>query len=260
MSLRSVAQEIESYVTVGLEMLSYGLPVEEIGRTCDDLCQHYRTLACCALLVQADTDGFLHCLHRSGNVRLHFLQRCAAREGYHDSYTCTGSSAGFFDAMAARNFPLALRIAQLSPEHWQEGEEYRDDFCFAYFFHLAVRNSADDRPRMASTLDDMAQIVQGEESPKLAVCRALLDRHQQAFDEAFEALLDARKEEIEEERPQFFPDDRIVFRTKSRVYTEGLAVLNVADHLGLQTAPEYRYCPVTARLAMSAPFPEFTIR
>lgn len=240
-------------------MLGYGLPVEEIGRTCDDLCQYYRALACCALLVQADTDGFLHNLHLSGSVRLHFLQRCAAREGYHDPYSCTGSSAGFFDAVAARNFSLALGIAQLSQPHWQEGEEYRDDFCFAYFFQLAIRNSADDRPKIALILDEMAQVVQGEESPRLAVCRALLDRHQQGFDEAFEALLDARKQEIEEERPLFSPDDRIVFRTKSRIYTEALAILNVADHLGLQTAPEYRYCPVTARLAMSAPFPEFTI-
>lgn len=254
MSLRSCAREIESYVEMNLETLSFGLPVEEIGRTCDDLCQNYRTLACCALLLSADTDRFLHLLHRSGQIRLHFLERCAERSGYHDAYGATGNSAGFFDAIAARSFQLASKIAKSSFGDWLEGTEYHDDFCFANFCHLVLQG-AELRPKKESLLE-FKEAIGNEESARLSVCESLFELDQQKFEEGFEALLDQRKADLDEERSQFFPDDRIVFRTQSRIFVEGLAVLNLADRLGLKTLSEYQYCPVMARLPMVTPFPE----
>ena len=256
MGLRATMEDIALYAEEGVETLSFGLPVEKIGDTCDDLCQNYRTLACCALMQSADTDGFRHMLHRGGQVRLHFLERCAAeRPGYHDPYIATGNSAAFFDTVAAGDMPLAGRIAALSPDHWWEGDEYPDDFCYSYFCHLAIQGDAAPRPQMEETIWQFERAVGKEKSARLAVCKSLFELNQASFDESFEALLKARKAEIEEERSRFSPDDRIVFRTKSRIFVEGLAILNIADLLGLRTAREYRYCPVTARLPMTSPFP-----
>lgn len=255
MGLRATVEDVNVYVEMGLEKLSAGSPLDRIGPTCDDLCQNYRTLAACALMLSADTDGFRHMLHRSGQVRLHFLERCAELSGYHDPYSATGNSAGFFDAVAAGDRPLAERIVAMSPERWREGEEYPDDFCYAYFCHLAIQGAAAPRLRMEETIRQFETALGKEKSARLAVCKSILEMSQASFDESFEALLVTRKAEVEEERPQFFPDDRIIFRTKSRIFVEGLAVLNIADLRGLSTAKEYRYCPITARLPMTSPFP-----
>jgi hypothetical protein len=255
MSIRSAAREIESYVEMNLETLSFELPVEEIGGTCDNLSENYRILACCALLLSADTDAFLHQLHRSGQVRLYFLRRCSAQPSYHDPYSATGNAAGFWDAVASRSLELASRIVALSSERWREGEEYQDDFCFAYFCHLAIQNRLEAKPRMDATVRELEVAVEGEQSARLDICKALLALNQEQFDQGFESLLEERRVEIDEERSQFFPDDRILFRTKSRIFVEGIAILNIAELLGLQTAREYRYCPVTARLPLVSPFP-----
>ena len=40
-----------------------------------------------------------------------------------------------------------------------------------------------------------------------------------------------------------------------QVYVEGLAMLRIADRLGLKTQGEYLYCPSLARVSMQKPFP-----
>jgi hypothetical protein len=248
-------QEIECFIESDLEILSGHPPVERIGELCDELYSNYRILAVCAVLLDGDTDSFYHTLAKSGHVRAYFLARCQAMPEWRNPYGATGNGNAFFDVVAAHHFELAQEIVALSPKLWWEGEEYEDDFCFVFFFHLLVQNDSNKRHELRATLEQFEASLQGEESAKLKICHALFENDQDAFDGAFEVFLDEREAELAEEREKFFPDERIVYRTRSRIYIEALAILNIANSIGLKTESEYRYCPLLARLPMRVPFP-----
>jgi len=70
-----------------------------------------------------------------------------------------------------------------------------------------------------------------------------------------EMLLDDCEAFLAEERERFWPDDRIIYRVHSRIYIEALAILNIAERLGLRTEADYRYCPPLCRATMRSAFP-----
>jgi hypothetical protein len=95
----------------------------------------------------------------------------------------------------------------------------------------------------------------GQESERLAVLEAIAARSAEIFEQAFAALLRGRELEIaaniqrgELEEPHVMAD--------RNVFIEGLAILKLADRLGIPTADEYQFCPSIARQPMTKPMPE----
>lgn len=222
-------------------------PIARLGELCDYLGDLHRANAACCVLLDGDSEAFAAELARSAGVRAHYLRRCAAESGHRDLHLAVSNGPGFFDALAARAFPLATEIAALSPEAWAEDAEYEDDYCFYRFFHLYIRQDPGLHGQLGDLLARFERALEGQPSAGLAICHALLELNQDAFDEAFEDLLDERTAELEQDATLTF-NDPIVYHAKRKVFTLGLGVLNVADRAGLRTLPEYRYCPFLCRL------------
>ena len=225
-------------------------PMDQFGHLTETVSDQLRTLAIAILLVEANTDLFYHNLIRSGLARERFLQRCR-QEGFADFHLAISRSGALFDALAAGEFDLTRRIAALSPEEWFQNGEYEDDYCFSRFFHLALIEDPG-QARMASLLERFEKALDGDLSSHLDLCRALAARDQSAFDSTFEAYIAEHNEHLEEDSGRM-EDTHVA--AERQIFVEGLAALRLAEHLGLHTQPEYKYCPALARLPMVAPFP-----
>jgi hypothetical protein len=153
--------------------------------------------------------------------------------------------------MAARDWGLASSLAKLAPAAFRDGHEYEDDFCYALVLHQLIAQSPDVElalsllRRAESTADKVGRA-------RVPVARALVQRDQKGFDEAFAELLEARRGEIRgaEARGQIANVANIVQR---RVFVEGIALLNLAERAALTTEAEYPMCPSLARMAKTQP-------
>jgi immunity protein 49 of polymorphic toxin system len=235
---------------LGLDNPSH--PIGEMGKLALDVSGKLRVLAIISLLARDSSDGFLHNLMRSGKAREKYLARIRRELAVTDHHFVVGRYEPFLDSLAAGDWSLARRIVELSPDEWSSQHEYEDDFLYARVLHGLVQG----RPRdfyepLLARFEDVI-----EESPRgrLDVAKALAAADQAAFDDAFESLLDERAAEIEaaDARGQLLEPGVVANR---EVFVEGLALLRLAGHRGLQTEDEYRFCPGSARVPMKKPFP-----
>ncbi len=245
MGLRDELDEVLALVNHDLEIMADNYPVQKIGQVCDDLCQNFRVLAGCAVLLNADVVAYHSWSLRSALIRLHYLNRCK-QEGYRDAFCATGNNNAIFDAVAAKNSVLALQLAKASSKSWWEGDEYLDDFCLVHFLHQFFSTENYTRDQQIETLDKFESALEGQENPYLDVCRALLGDQQEEFDSAFQGLIEHQEMVLIEESQKFYVDE-IVFHVRSRLFTEGIAFLNMADAVGFDTSEEYKYCASLAR-------------
>lgn len=248
--LQAIAYDIAFWMTA---FQNPDFPIGQLGDVCVDITGKLRAAGIIALLTKADSDTFLHNLMRSARCRLQYLERLseAHREGEH--HQGSGRVDPLLDAIAAQDFATARQIAASSPRDWQRGHEYEDDYCYAQIVHGLIAppgSGADPSPlfqRFESVLD-------GAPDARLDVTRALARRDQPAFETAFEALIARRTEQIEADMARKRIEDPPVIAER-QVYVEGLAMLRIAERLGLNTQTEYLYCPSMARVPMRTAFP-----
>lgn len=239
-----------------IDSLLTSLPNErgaEKGKTCEDLCVHYRTSGIAALLLELDIDRFYHMLIRSGLTRLFLLKTMSQEEQEGSRYTKLTRANGFFDSVAANQLNVAEKIVFLSPRNWNKKFEYEDDYCYILFLHQMVKGGENNQRR--EILTRFEKVLDGEPSQKLDICYALLERDSGKFDDCFHDLLGFWTEEIEYQMRSISRNE-IEFTAAKHVYIEGLALLHLAEMTGIETREEYEYCPKEARMPMSAPFPD----
>jgi hypothetical protein len=246
----SLAYDIAFWVE-GLMNSEY--PVDEIGRLSLEISDKFRSLAIIVLLVHGDTDLFYHNLIRSGMARERYLKRLRDERLTQDHHFALGRYEPLLDAIAAGDIALARRIVALSPAQWQKEREYEDDYCYAEVLRRLIQEEPPEH-EISSFLKQFEACLEGESSARLDVCRALTQRDQEAFDEAFTAILDEREMLIAENKARGQLEDPQV-AAQRQVFVEGLAILRLAEGRVLKTEQEYRYCPSLARLPMTKPFP-----
>jgi hypothetical protein len=138
---------------------------------------------------------------------------------------------------------------RLGPTTWTEGTEYEEDFCYhAAVARLAVP-TADTLPPLDALLARLLAV--GGPSARLDAVRALADGDASAFRDAFLSRLDERalfRDELYEHRR-----DQPLFLTGRHVFTEGLALLALADARGIAMPDVYAFCPEVARLPPAQP-------
>jgi hypothetical protein len=253
MALKEIAEELEVGINFMVDGIQSAASTEALGRTCNSISAYYRALGICELLIDADVDGFQHQLVRSGQVRKHLLATRQTEKNTVDPAIRSSVVGPFLAALAAHHLDLAREIGILSPKTWFQKDEYEDDFIYARFLYdLAVGRSAPGD--LAVQLDRFEEVLEGGPSQRLPICRALLARDQAAFDEAFAALLVARRAEVKKEAKTFQAEE-LTFHPESRVFVEGLALLELATRQGLTTLPEYPpLCPSLARRQATKPF------
>jgi len=225
--------------------------VHELGRASVELCGKLRALAIMGLLTTGDPQKFLHNLVRSGRVRETYLHRLKQAGRTEDHHLASGRVDPLLDAIASGDHELAHRIAWASPRNFEPKREYEDDFCFAQVLHRLVHGV-----QAASVyqpfLERFEAALQGQDSPRLEVLRALITRDQAGFDRAFEQLVQARQDGIDADKARCQHETPQVVAERL-VFIEGLALLRLAGDVGLKTQREYLFCPANARVALRGP-------
>ncbi len=225
----------------------------ELGVIAMNLHRKLRGLAIIALLTQGDVDKFCHTLIRSAMVHEVYLQRMRQAQNPDDHHLASGRIDPVLDALAAGDIELAHRIAWMSPRSWFPQREYEDDFCFAQVIHRLIHGVA--APAVYEPfLLQFERALNGQASPRMDVLHALVHKAQPDFDDAFDALLQARQAEIRKAIARAQIEDAAVLAER-QVFIEGLALLRLADRQGMKTRGDYLYCPSLARRPMRTPLP-----
>jgi hypothetical protein len=228
-----------------------GLPFAQMGELAYEVCRKLRTIAIAVLSAKADVNTFYHNLVRSGRIRERYLARCIDENQLLDHYRSSGWYAPLMDTIAARDFDLARRIAVLSPADFNEGHEYKDDYCYAQLvFHLIGEGKHDP----AGLLARFEAYAEAEPNARLDVMKSLVAVSQEDFDVAFSALLHEHRQTIDDaiESGEF---EDLHANASRRIFVEGLAMLRIAELNRLATEREYQFCPSIARSPMTDPFP-----
>jgi hypothetical protein len=245
--------ETQSYETAfwmaGIYSPDY--PARLLGELAADVSNKLRGMAIFRLLSDGKTNSFYHNLIRSGLVRQRYLQRCLDENLLEDHFRSSGRYLPLFDAIATADYSLAGRVIDLSPVEFMQGHEYQDDYCYAQIAHALV-TGRDERGQ--ELLLRFERYLEGSLNGRFYVAKALLERDQSGFAPAFEQLLSDRELEIATDikRGQIESPQIIAFR---RIFVEGLAILRLAEKLGLKTEEEYLFCPSIARIPMTEAFP-----
>jgi hypothetical protein len=159
------------------------------------------------------------------------LERVSWSEVVEPYYLCASRMDGFLDALAGGHLALARQIAGLAAaEHFPE-VEYLEDFLFMRTVMALL--GGDPSAALPWLERHTAGVVPPVEDPRLAVCQALADRSQHAFQGALAAWLAVRKAECAALRGDVAAD-RGEVATEGRVFVPGLAVVRLARHLGLE--------------------------
>jgi hypothetical protein len=215
----------------------------------------HRRLAICALLADAQPARFFTHLCHSSHARLQFLQLVAGGHTAEPRFLCASKDFSFIDALAAGQPDLAVDIARLAARRHEPSLEYEDDFLLHHFLHqltLKLRGfAAVDLPALLERWD---AVLEGGTDTYLDACRALLNKQASAFDEALQAIIDARLLKFQMVPRDSGPSDELR-KTEGALFMNGLAMVRLAEMQGMETLREYPSIPSLARLPTGRPPP-----
>jgi hypothetical protein len=217
---------------------------QERARLLHQISSHERMLAIALLLAEADTEGYFRHLAMSGQAHKQLLMEMT-KVGQPTRFAASGNFHPFCDALAAGQAPLAREIANLSPGQWMSGEEYEEDFVYGRFLHFLLLDEFRASARQEVLLDRMAKLDE-EPDPRQRLCRALFEKDPESFEAALVDAIRAHEQHCAElEARRFSPSAQ--GQTERYVFIEGLALLRMAEGMGLRTSSEYRLMPSLAR-------------
>jgi hypothetical protein len=246
--------EVSDYLDLLTDAAEARRDLLKMGKVCEDFCTHYRALGICLLSGDADLDGFFAHLMQSALTRRHYLAGIQTVGGGEPCYRRDSFIDPVFDAIAARQWRLAAEILRFGSRDWLEGEEYEDDFCYADFFRRLLTEAG---AGIGKLFVHWEEVLEGGVDHRLAVAKALDARDPVAFSEALAALLDA-----EEAKARAIADpltgssraDELTFFPNRWVSVEGLALLAIAENLGLSPIGDFLACPPLARRGSATSF------
>jgi hypothetical protein len=221
-------------------------PPEEVERILFHLSRYLRAAAIARLLAYADGATFRARLVRSGEARRRLLQWATGARRPFNRFTAAGHYGPLCDALAAGADELAHDIVRLSADTPVKGHEFEEDFLYARLLGLMATEDDAVPGRVEPLLDALERVMDGQDFPRLAMCRALLAREQEGFDAALQALLEERARHFRSQAKSFTPRDEEA-ETEPFIFVEGLALLRLAERRGLSVRSEYLFLPSLAR-------------
>ena len=220
------------------------------GGLCNKISKYYRSIAICSLLLYSDTQMFGQCLISSALTRKYYLKSCSTESRISGSGQRVSFVDPFFDAVAANEYNLALQIQFLSKYTWLKDYEYEDDYSYAMFMHNIISFEKADQKKLYAFIKKFEAAIEGNEDSRLNICKSLYQKNQAQFDDAFLQLLNNHEEFYNyHARPERLSALSLEhhFEPNRWIFIEGLAILRIAERLGLSTEDEYKFCPKTAR-------------
>jgi hypothetical protein len=229
-------------------------PIEGLGDLSLEVSYKLRTLAILAILAKASTDGFVHSCTRAARARRLYLQRLVNDGIDRDHHFVSGCYEPLLDAIAAGDMPLVQEIDKLSPADFRPPDEYEDDYCYAQLLQRLCRDPVPEA-ELEPLLERFETYLDGDDNPRLPVCRALVNRDEDGFEQAFEDFLLTLAQIIQEKIDRGGYVENVHVFAQRLISIEGLALLRIADLRGIRTESDYLYCPSLARLPASRPCP-----
>lgn len=251
MDPRDVHQEIIQEIKEEMLFVADGYRMEEIGAVFEKLSRYFQALGICYLLESADVERFRENLVRSGYARRYFLRKSREEGNHRDRHLALGRTESFLDSVVAGHIRLAREIAGLSSERWEPNWEYEDDFCFFLFLHNIVRNPHLPNPQLEEILARFERALEGGESLRFNVCKVLMSREQEEFISVLNELMEEKQDLFNKKRERMLEPDpsAYVFWPKSFVSIEGLALLKIAETVGIEIGEDFPLCPGIGRLS-----------
>lgn len=201
----------------------------------------YRILALCALIDDADADGFARLLAKSAQSQLEFYR--APRKGVGPEYLAISKNGAFMSALAAGDLDTARALVAVAPKFLSETEYEEDYLYYAALHHILL----DDDESFRAIAEKWSDVTGGEASPKSRICRALVDRDSTEFAEALGELIEQFDDAMKAWK------QRVDYReelgaVESAIFLNGLGLLRLAELRGLKTELEYQFLPSIARV------------
>ncbi len=209
------------------------------------LCGFFRTRGLAKLFLSGVARDCVTDLRKSASAFAYFLDRSD------QSGVIASQVTPLFDAIVVNDRDVAMRIARSLRPTWNEGWEFEDDFLYVRFLtsRFFLDASADE---LTDILSRFEQIVDGDASPRLDICRAILAKDKDDFEASLDALIDewtavqARKIESGVLSPE-------EVATSGRVFLEGLALIRLWESTGETFDDLYEPFPAPLR-AVRGPY------
>lgn len=225
---------------------------EIVARCLYEIWRRYRAAAISVLLADSDREAFFARLKLSGEARLRLLRDKSNATVQGGRFACAGLLEPFFDSMAAGADMLARDIATNSPADWNTKHELEDDFHYARFLFEFLKDDGAAGVEGAGHLDKFKAALEGGESPRLQLCRALYDHDPAAFEEAFDDLVEEWQHFHQAKYKRSAWKDWVLL-SERKVCVEGLALLCLAERAGFETRLDYPGIPGIARTGLKDP-------
>jgi len=256
MDIRQIHADLIPIIQDDLAVLGMAYPVDEVGYIYERLSELFQALSICHLLEGLDTESFRENLVRSGFARQFFLRKSFESGNTKDRRLAISRTEAFLDALVSGYTPLWAGIDRFQPKKWHPDWEYEDDFAYFLFLHvLSVRSSeASASPNLKPVLDRFEVSLEGEKTPRFQICQSLLDKDPSGFQDALHQLMDEIEEKYEAKKARLLEPDpsQLVLWARSFVSIEGLALLRMAELMGMEVEEAFALCPPSARLSQAA--------
>lgn len=252
MDIKEVHKELLPVIQEELQLIAVGYSMKEIGDSFEKLSQYFQALAICHLLETADENQFRENLIRSGFARRYFLKKSHEQGNLKDRRLALSRTEAFLDSVAAGHLQLGREIADLSLLNWESNWEYEDDFCIFQFLHYIVKKPDElANHRVEKILSRFEKAIEGTESLRLEVCKGIISREKEKFSTTFNELMKEKQDLIDEERERMLEPcpSTYVFWPRSFVSIEGLALLKIAEIIGIKIDEDFPLCPSIGRLS-----------
>jgi len=214
-----------------------------------DFSEQLRMRGIIDLLLHMEPDGLQRDLCRSGRAFL-FGVTALPRE------TVVASAAlPLFDALACNDRATAAQIAAALRPTFDADVEYEEDFLYVRFLcarFLLGAPAAEVEAPLAR-----AESIADPEDPRWLVARALAAADASVFEPALDTLLDSYQRRLSSMAENGRLSDEAA-ATLPYFCSEGLALLRLAEEIGLQTFADHRLVPSVVRADLSATFATVT--
>lgn len=211
---------------------------------------HYRALAICELMIDANTDRFFGFLRKGAYLRLYFLSKIE-NDNHPKAFNLTSKVhfLFFICAVIAEDFNTLIALAKFAPSKHNPDYEYEDDFLHHLFlYRLALSIFASEPFDSESIIKRWEFVLEGGTDYSLDICKSMIEHDPNKFDTALTNLIIERKEKIEDWKKDYsmHPDIRVM---ESHIFFRGLALTKLAEQSGMAIDNEYELMPSLSRIS-----------
>ena len=206
-------------------------------------------LAIAHLLHTGDCREYKTNLLRSAQYRVRLLKQAAQDPAQYQDYSWSYFLAPFFGAIIAGDTDLAKEIATLSVFKENSSFEFHDEYLYSRILYQLVLSDYSASEQTTSLLGEYLDDWSGEETPRYRAVNALLEKKQIQFEKAIRDLLEAHGDYYSK-IGEGLVDDLVAFSTEQFVCLEAVALVTIANRLGIKTQKHYKGIPSSALITL----------